>query len=107
MLARQLLARLEKQESMIRASAQEALAKTMQYQVERSVIEAGSEPFVISALSIPPHLLEIGGAKLSVNTAFLSSYFHIFLIKFVCFILIVDKSYAPLPVEACACKKLN
>jgi hypothetical protein len=76
-LARQLFARLEKQESMIRASAQEALAKTMQYQVERSVIEAGSEPFVISALSIPPHLLEIGGAKLSVNAAFLSSYFHI------------------------------
>ena len=65
-LARQLLARLEKQESIIRASAQEALAKTMQDQVEQAVIEAGSEPFVISALSIPSHLLEIGGAKLSV-----------------------------------------
>lgn len=70
-LARQLLARSEKQESLIRASAQEALAKTMQMQVEQAVSEAETEPFVISALSIPSYMLEIGGAKLSVNNRYL------------------------------------
>lgn len=67
--SRQMISRLDKIESRIRASAQEALARTMQEQVESAVREAETRGFVVAALDIPAEILEIGGAKLSLIKA--------------------------------------
>lgn len=66
--ARQFGTRLEKLESVIRAGAQKVLATMMQEQVEE-IVRNGTEPFVVLALSIPPELLDIGRAKLSLIKA--------------------------------------
>lgn len=66
---KQLLVGLEKLESLVRLAAQESLARIMQHQVEVAVTDAGPASFVIACLSIPPDMLEIGRAKLSLIKA--------------------------------------
>ena len=68
-VCKELSVRLEKLESYLRQVAQETLARTMQRQVELAVKDAGPASFVIVDLSIPPEMLEIGRAKLSLIKA--------------------------------------
>ena len=70
MASKELLSRLEKLESLVRKTVQEALARMMQHQVEVAVSDAGpTSPFVIARLSIPADMLAIGRAKLSLIKA--------------------------------------
>ncbi|XP_059353171.1 alanine--tRNA ligase, mitochondrial-like isoform X2 [Daphnia carinata] len=68
-VTKQLAVRLEKLESFIRQVAQETLARMMHRQVETAISDAGPASFVIVCLSIPPDMLEIGRAKLSLIKA--------------------------------------
>jgi hypothetical protein len=69
LVCKELSIRLSKMESYVRQGAQEALARMMQHQVELAVSDAGPASFVIVYLSIPPEMLEIGRAKLSLIKA--------------------------------------
>lgn len=66
--SRELNVRLEKMESLIRATAQKMFAVSMQDQVEQNV-KTAKEPFIVLALSVSDDLLDVGGAKLSLIKA--------------------------------------
>lgn len=67
--SKRMLNRLEKLESQLRSAAQVAVAATMQQQVASALERFEGESFVVVALSVPPEMLEIGRAKLSLIKA--------------------------------------